>query len=86
MNQKKYNWLIYLISITILITIAVQVYWNYKNYIVNKQNFSNAVQISLDNALENYYTDVAETNHLTFIDIKSANRQYQHHLCVLFLV
>jgi len=71
MNQKKYNWILYLISITILITLVVQVYWNYKNYLLNKQNFTNAVQISLDNALENYYADLAESNQLTFVNVKS---------------
>ncbi len=71
MNDKKYKWLLYLIIITIGLTIAVQGYWNYKNYLLNKQNFINQVQISLDNALDTYYADLAESNQMTFIDMES---------------
>lgn len=47
----------------------VQIYWNYKNYQKNLQNFQNDVQISLDNALEVYYANLTEKNHMTFIDL-----------------
>jgi len=69
MNEKKYKWLLYFIVTTILLTIVVQYYWNFKNYQQNKQNFINQVQISFDNALDAYYGDLAESNQLTFIDI-----------------
>ncbi|MBC8753250.1 HAMP domain-containing histidine kinase [Kordia sp. YSTF-M3] len=60
MQQKQSSWVLYGIIATIAITIAVQVYWNYKNYQVNKQQFINQVQISLDNAVEAYYADFAK--------------------------
>lgn len=69
MNDKKYTWLLYIIVTTILLTIVVQCYWNYKNYLLNKQNFINQVQVSLDNALDTYYADLAESNELTLIDV-----------------
>ena len=71
MNEKKYNRLLYFIGLTMVLTIVVQCYWNYNNYLQNKQQFINQVQISLDNALETYYANLAEANHMTFVDVKS---------------
>ncbi len=61
MNTYTYKWILYLISVTIVLTIVVQGYWNYKNYKQNKQHFINDVQISLDNALENYYANLVQS-------------------------
>ncbi len=80
MNEKKYKWLLYLIVITILLTIVVQCYWNYKNYLQNKQNFINQVQVSFDNALDTYYADLAESNQMTFIDIESDSLKFKNEL------
>jgi two-component system phosphate regulon sensor histidine kinase PhoR len=60
MNTKKFNWIFYLISTTIVVTIAVQFYWNYKNYLNNKTRISNEIQISLDNAVEEYYSNLSK--------------------------
>ncbi|WP_452231594.1 sensor histidine kinase [Lacinutrix sp. MEBiC02595] len=74
MNTKKYRWILYLILTTIVLTIVVQGYWNYKNYLQNKQHFSNNVQTSLDNALDAYYADLAQSNkRITFIDNETSN-------------
>ena len=37
MNDARYKWLLYVILIVILSTISIQVYWNYKNYQINKK-------------------------------------------------
>lgn len=66
MKQKKYLWALYLIITTILVSIVVQVYWNYKNYQKNKQLFINQVQISLDNAIDVYYADFAKSDTFLF--------------------
>jgi len=66
MKQKKYLWALYLIITTILISVVVQVYWNYKNYQKNKQLFINQVQISLDNAIDAYYADFAKSDSFLF--------------------
>lgn len=71
MNAQKYRWLLYVIVTTILLTIVVQCYWNYKNYLLNKQNFTNQVQVSLDNALDTYYAELAEANDMTIIETDS---------------
>ncbi len=80
MNEKKYKWLLYLIVTTVLLTIVVQCYWNYKNYLQNKQNFINQVQVSFDNALDTYYADLAESNQMTFIDIEADSLKFKDEL------
>jgi signal transduction histidine kinase len=67
MNTKKYKFIFYLITITILATIAIQLYWNYKNYEENKRQVTNEIQLSLDNAVEEYYSSLAKSNFITII-------------------
>jgi two-component system phosphate regulon sensor histidine kinase PhoR len=64
MNNKKYQWILYLIVFVILCTIGIQIYWNYKNYQTNKQQLINDVQVSLDNAVDAYYANLAESSTL----------------------
>ena len=71
MNTKKHNWILYFIVVTICTTIAVQFYWNYKNYQQNKLRVMNEIQISLDNALEKYFTDLSKANHFSIITPKN---------------
>lgn len=78
MNEQKYRWLLYVIITTILLTIVVQYYWNYKNYLLNKQSFTNQVQVSLDNALDTYYAELAEANNMTIIETDSLAFNHEH--------
>ncbi len=71
MNHKKYLLILYIIVATIVLTIIIQVYWNYKNYQVNTQQFKNEIQISLDNAVENYYANLAKENNFAFVEIQT---------------
>ena len=73
MNIKKYQWIFYLIATTIVATIAVQFYWNYKNYEENKRRVTNEIQISLDNAVEEYYSSLAKKDFLTILNSNSKN-------------
>ena len=59
MNAFRHKQIIYLISITIAVTVAAQVYSNFQNYLDNKQRFSLDVQGALDLAIETYYTKLA---------------------------
>ncbi|WP_299228321.1 sensor histidine kinase KdpD [uncultured Psychroserpens sp.] len=59
MNNSKYRYILYIIVIVILSTIGIQAYWNYKNYESHKQQLINDVQISLDKAVDDYYTALA---------------------------
>ncbi|MFD1017462.1 sensor histidine kinase [Winogradskyella rapida] len=67
MNDKRYQWILYTIIAVIMATIGIQVYWNYKNYQTNKQQLINDVQISLDKAVDDYYTALAERTTFGFI-------------------
>ena len=59
MNAFRHKQIIYLISITIAVTVAAQGYSNFQNYLDNKQRFSLDVQGALDLAIETYYTKLA---------------------------
>lgn len=73
MNSKKSNRIVWLISATIVATIVIQFYWNYKNYLENKKRVTNEIQISLDNALDEYYSNISKNNFFTIINIDSLN-------------
>jgi len=60
MKQKKYLYILYLIITTIVISIVTQIYFNYKNYQKNRQQFTNEVQISLDNSVDIYFAELAK--------------------------
>ena len=73
MNAKKQHWTLYSITATIVLTIAVQLYWNYNNYLDNKQRVKNEIQNSLDTAIDEYYTDLSKSNFFAIIDYDSIN-------------
>ena len=73
MDAKKQHWTLYFITATIVLTIAVQLYWNYNNYLENKQRVQNEIQSSLDTAIDEYYTDVSKSNFFAIIDYDSIN-------------
>lgn len=56
------------ISLLVLATICLQVYWNYKNYLSNKIRLHNEVQIAYDFALEKYFDEASKE---TFISVFS---------------
>ncbi len=68
MENKKHRWILYFIITTILTTIGVQLYWNYKNYEQNKQRVLNEIQISLDNSIEAYYVNLSKKNHFAIVE------------------
>lgn len=75
MEPKKHSWILYLILATILTTIAVQFYWNYRNYEQNKQRVLNEIQLSLDNAVEQYYSNLSKKNFLTIVRPKNTTKK-----------
>ena len=73
MNDKRYQYILYLIVFVVISTIAIQAFWNYKNYQANKQHVYNDIQWSLDNAVETYYTILSKNNFLTIVNSADAN-------------
>lgn len=90
MNDSRYKIILYVIIAVIVGTISIQVYWNYKNYGINKQQLINEVQASLDNAVETYYANLAERSTIGFAieasksdDILGVNRRFDSILNVI---
>lgn len=71
MNKKKYTAVLYFIVITIVLTITVQLYWNYKEYHRNRQNLISKVQLSLDNSVEAYFANLTRSGIITFSSLDS---------------
>ena len=71
MDKQNYKWVVYFIGITVLLTIAAQVYWNYREYQINKENLISKVQLSLDNAVEAYFVNLTKSGIITFTSVDS---------------
>ena len=71
MDKQNYKWVVYFIGITVLLTIAAQVYWNYREYQINKGNLISKVQLSLDNAVEAYFVNLTKSGIITFTSVDS---------------
>ena len=89
MNDTRYKIILYIIIAVITGTIGIQVYWNYKNYGINKQQLVNEVQASLDNAVEDYYANLTRSGFITLTSPDSVNsnkidknRPHNKHLIV----
>jgi len=76
MITKKQHWIFYFIAITIVATIGIQFYWNFKNYEENKRQITNEVQLSLDNAIEEYYATLAKEEFTTIINYNSNTKRF----------
>lgn len=68
MKSKNYKYILLFISLTILATIGLQLYWNVKNYRENKMRLINDVQIALDNSVENYYVEDVKNDFVAFVN------------------
>jgi signal transduction histidine kinase len=67
MKSKNYKYILIFISITILATIGLQIYWNLKNYAENERRLINDVQIAFDNSIEHYYAEDLKESYISFI-------------------
>ncbi|MCF6182135.1 HAMP domain-containing sensor histidine kinase [Lutibacter sp.] len=73
MNKRYYKLVVYLIGVTVVTIIGVQLYWIYKEYQLNKQNLISKVQLSLDNSVEAYFVNLTKSGIITFTSIDSAS-------------
>jgi len=67
MKSKNYNYILLFITITILATIGLQIYWNIKNYAENERRLITEVQLAFDNSIEHYYVEDARNNVISFV-------------------
>ena len=63
-----------LISLLVLATICLQVYWNYKNYLSNKERLKNEVQIAYDKAIETYFDEDSKETFISVISKDSTTK------------
>lgn len=68
LNTKK---IFILISVIVLATICLQIYWNFKNYSTNKERLKNEVQIAYDNSLEIYFDKGSKENFISIFSTDS---------------
>ncbi|MDN3678043.1 HAMP domain-containing sensor histidine kinase [Flavobacterium paronense] len=68
MKRKNNAYLILFITLTIVATIGLQVYWNIKNYKENKARLINEVQIALDNSIEYYYVEDVKNDFVAYVN------------------
>lgn len=71
MNKQNYKYVVYFIAITIIVTIMVQLYWNYREYQINKQHLVSKVQLSLDNSVEAYFASLTKSGIITYTTTES---------------
>lgn len=67
MKSKNYKYILFFISVTILATIGLQIYWNIKNYDENERRLMIDVQIAFDNSIEHYYAEDVKNDFLAFV-------------------
>lgn len=60
--KKLYRRIPYILSIVIVVTITVQLYWSYTEYQKNTVAFKNEIQNALDVTIDNYFVDFAKEN------------------------
>ncbi len=77
MKDKKYQYLLYLISAVIAITLAIQIYWNYKNYQEREQQLRIDLQTALDQSVEDYFTLRAQNNTISFVNSGNPNFRFE---------
>ena len=75
MNKQYYKLVVYLIGVTVVVIIGVQLYWIFKEYQLNKQHLISKVQLSLDNSVEAYFANLTKSGIITFTSIDSNNTQ-----------
>ena len=68
MKKQQYRAIIYFIGVVVGITLATQVYWNYKNYQEGKAQLVRDVQTVLDKSLDDYYKEKATQNTRGFLN------------------
>ncbi|BAO54495.1 sensor histidine kinase [Nonlabens marinus] len=68
MNGKRYAYVLVLIVAVIFATLAIQVYWNIKNYEDTAAQVHRDLQTALDKSVEDYYTIQAKRNTISFFN------------------
>ena len=68
MKKLQFKRIGILIGIVLLITIGVQAWRIYTQFQIIRDQVNNDIQLSLDNAVENYFAELAKTDIVTLAD------------------
>ncbi len=68
MNGNRYTYILILIVAVIIATLAIQVYWNIKNYEDTAAQVHRDLQTALDKSVEDYFTIEAKRNTISFFN------------------
>lgn len=66
MKKRPYLFSLSLISVVILLVLGIQIYWNYKNYQIEKRQFINEVQTVFNDAIDDYYIELGKNSTVGF--------------------
>jgi two-component system phosphate regulon sensor histidine kinase PhoR len=75
MNNRKYHFILVLISVVIAATLAIQVYWNYNNFKESKRSLVSELQTGLDHSVDLYYEQLIKKNNIGIIVDETSNRK-----------
>ena len=67
MKSKNYNYILIFITVTVLATIGLQIFWNIKNYRENKSQLIKEVQTAFDNSIEYYYVEDSKNDFVAIV-------------------
>ena len=67
MKSKNYKYILILITLTVLATIGLQIFWNIKNYEENKSQLIKEVQTAFDNGIEYYYLEDSKNDFVAIV-------------------
>jgi len=73
MKSRSYKSILAFITVTILATISLQIYWNIKNYAENERRLINDVQVAFDNGIEHYYEEDAKNTFMALVENSMQN-------------
>lgn len=67
MKSQKYNRILYFIVTAIVLTLALQAYWLYRSFQAEQRELIADVQVSLNKAVDDYFTQLAQRQSMAFI-------------------
>ena len=67
MKSKNYKYILIFITITVLATIGLQIFWNIKNYQENRSQLIKEVQTAFDNSIEYYYVEDSKNDFMAIV-------------------
>lgn len=67
MESKVYKYILFIITLNVLATIGLQIFWNIKNYKETKRQLINEVQTAFDNSIEYYYVEDSKNDFVAII-------------------